>query len=213
MLTQPVAFIASVALGVTFLISGVSKLRDPGAFLLGVLDYRVLPPRLARLYGRILPFAELVCGLALVAGLWSLIASIFAAALLVSFLLAVTINLARGRRLDCHCFGSRQSEPLGWTTVVRLCVLLACAVLVIGWRGRTLLARPPVDWLPALLLALGALLGLYLLGDAPAVWRIWRTVAVRGSTRRVSLRSLPLQRQPSTSAPIPVEDVQTVQRR
>lgn len=124
---ESIAFVAAIALGVTFLVSSVGKLRDRGAFVLGVLEYRVLPPPLAMAYGRVLPFVELVCGLALVAGLWPVWAGLLSAALLLSFLVAVAINLARGRRLDCHCFGSQQSEPLGWTTLVRLSVLLVCA--------------------------------------------------------------------------------------
>jgi hypothetical protein len=39
-----VGFIAAVALGFTFLASGVGKLRDHEGFVLAVLDYEVLPP-------------------------------------------------------------------------------------------------------------------------------------------------------------------------
>lgn len=77
-----------------------------------------------------------------------------------------------------------------------------------GWRGTVLLARPPIDVLPALLLATGVLLSLYLLNAVPAAWHIWHIQSIRGNAKRVSLRSLPLQRQPSPSAPIPVETVQ-----
>jgi len=207
---EPVAFVGAIALGVTFLMSSMSKLRHPRAFVLDVLDYRILPPRLARAYGRLLPAAEFVCGLALVAGVWPPGTGVLAGALLMSFLVAVAINLARGRTMDCHCFGSHSSEPLGWTTVVRLCVLLGCAIVAAGWRGRAPLSPLPVDPLPALLVAVGLVIGLYLLGTAPAVWQVWHTTAVPETTRRVSLRGLPLERR---LAPSPLIQVETRDRR
>lgn len=59
------SWVAGFVVGLTFLTSGASKLRAPGPFVLAVLEYRVLPARLARLYGRVLPFAEVLRGLAL----------------------------------------------------------------------------------------------------------------------------------------------------
>ncbi|MGH2410844.1 MAG: MauE/DoxX family redox-associated membrane protein [Chloroflexota bacterium] len=198
------AFAAAVALGVVFLVSGSSKLRDPNGFVVGVLMYQVLPPWLAIAYGKLLPFAELICGLALVLGVSPSITGSLATVLLLSFLIAVAINLARGRQLVCHCLGSQSREQLGWTTLARLCVLLICAAAVTGWQDHVSLIRPPREPIPALLLALGLVLGLYLLSAIPPLWRIWHTPVVRGvaMSGRVSLRSLPLgQRQPPSSSP------------
>src|SRR5207247_2089163 len=44
---------------------------------------------------------------------------------------AITINLARGRTPDCHCFGKLHSEPVGWTTVARNIVLAGLAGFVL----------------------------------------------------------------------------------
>jgi len=202
------SWIASFAVGLTFLVSGASKLRTPGPFVLAVLEYRVLPARLARIYGRALPFAEVICGLALVTGLWPVAAGGFAMILFASFLVAVTINLARGRRLDCHCFGSDRGEPIGWTTLLRLGVLLPCAVAAAVGRGAGPLARPLADTLPVLLLGVAIALGLHLVGAAPALWRIWHTPAVRGKKMglgRVNLSAVPLTpTPPPASLPIQI---------
>ncbi len=206
---EPIAFVTAITLSVTFLMSSIRKLRHPRAFVLDVLDYRILPPRLARVYGRLLPPTEFVCGVALVVGIWPPGTGALAGALLISFLVAVATNLARGRTMDCHCFGSR-SEPLGWTTVARLCVLLGCAIIAAGWRGRALLSPLPADPLPALLVAVGLVICLYLLGTAPVAWQVWHTKAAPATTRRISLRGLPLERRP---APSPVIQLETRDRR
>lgn len=196
-----IAFIAALAVGLTLLASGVGKLRDPGGFVLGVLEYRVLPTRLAILYGRILPFAEAACAVALLVGLWPRGVGVATALLLASFLVAVVINLARGRTLDCHCFGAQQSEPLGWLTLFRLFVLLGCALITVIWRGAALLVPPPHDVLPDALIAVAITICIYLLVAAiPGLWRTWRTKAVYGrpaSGGRVSLRRIPLPNTPS----------------
>jgi hypothetical protein len=35
-------------------------------------------------------------------------------ALLVLFIVAIAVTLARGRKPDCHCFGQLHSKPIGW---------------------------------------------------------------------------------------------------
>lgn len=114
-----------------------------------------------------MPFVEIGCGFALLLGVSPVVSGGVAAALLLSFLIGVSANLARGRQIDCHCFGSRDSEPLGWRTLVRLAVLLTGTALVIVRPSGGLLV-PPIEPLPAVLLAFGLLLGLYMLRALPA---------------------------------------------
>jgi hypothetical protein len=193
---QELGFIAAVSLGAIFAASGLVKLRDSNGFVFAVLDYEVLPRRLATLYARSLPPVELLCGLALLVGVTPVPASLTVTALLLSFFAGVAINIVRGRKLDCHCFGSGSSEPLGWVTVVRIWVLLACAAATFGWRGSGLFVPPPSDALPSLLLALALVLILYLLRAVPVQWAVWRITAPaawkeprRG--RMISLRNEP----------------------
>jgi len=165
-------FIAAIALGATLVVSGLGKLRDPGGFVLAVLEYEVLPKPLAVAYGRVLPILELVCGLALLVGAVPRLSGGAAGALLLSFLVAVVINLARGRSLDCHCFGAGSGDPLGWVTVLRLGVLLACAFAAAAWRDGIVVPLPP-NAMPAVLLSLALVLLLYLLRAVPIQWGVW----------------------------------------
>lgn len=180
MVDQQLAFVATLIVGVTFLASGASKLRDRRGFVFAVLEYRVLPAPLAIAYGRGLPLFELGCGAALVTGTWPKGVGVTAFGLLLSFVVAVSINLARGRRLECHCFGAGDHERLSWVTLARLAVLLVAAALVIAGRPDEWLVDLPPDPLPTILVALGGILALYLLPAAPAVWRVWRGPNLKG---------------------------------
>src|SRR6266542_3682218 len=66
------ASLPAILVGLTFVIAAANKLRDPHGFALGVLDYEILPPRIALTFARALPFAEVLVGITLLAGVWPL---------------------------------------------------------------------------------------------------------------------------------------------
>jgi uncharacterized membrane protein YphA (DoxX/SURF4 family) len=188
--------LAAIVLGFTFLVAALSKFRDRDGFVLGILEYDVLPTRLAVAYGRVLPVLELIFGAALLAGVWPLGIGIGSVLLLLSFVAAVAVNLARRRQVDCHCFGVHRSEPIGWLTLARLGVLLVCALLISSRPDSSPPLLPLAGLLPRLLAALGIILGLYLLPAATLVWAIWRTKPIPAATLhggRISLKSYPLR--------------------
>jgi hypothetical protein len=118
----------SVVLACIFLASAVPKLLHPRGFILAVLEYRVLPERLGWLYGRLLPPLELLLALLLLSGTAVRLAAIVGSLLLLSFLIAVSINLARGRTLDCHCFGRARKRPIGWGLLLQDGALLGASI-------------------------------------------------------------------------------------
>jgi hypothetical protein len=64
-----------------------------------------------------MPWLELLCGLALVFGIWKETARTIIGAMLLVFILAISINLARGNAIDCGCF---DVSAAGKTTEERL---------------------------------------------------------------------------------------------
>ncbi len=129
----------SIVLGILFLASAVPKLHHPKGFVLAVLEYRILPPRLSWFYARLLPPLEFLLALLLLTGTAVRSAAIVTAVLLLSFIAAVGINLTRGRDLDCHCFGKATRRPIGWRLLLHDGALLgaatAVAVLTSEWVG------------------------------------------------------------------------------
>ncbi|MGH2391534.1 MAG: MauE/DoxX family redox-associated membrane protein [Chloroflexota bacterium] len=126
-----IAAILSAILGLTFASSAVPKLRRPKAFQLAVLAYHVLPSPLADWYAKLVPPLELLCAILLLTGTAVRLAAMVMAVLLLSFIIAVAINMVRGRTLDCHCFGKAARRPIGWPLLFQDCLLLVIAILVV----------------------------------------------------------------------------------
>src|SRR5260370_7401688 len=130
-------------LGLLLLLSAGHKLRRPSAFIEGVVDYRILPEGSARMRGATLPWVELAIAVALLTGFALTVASLAAASLLCVFVLAVVINLRRGRMITCNCYGVAGTAVIGWGTVGRNAVLLLVAL------ATATLAYEPVPVTPA----------------------------------------------------------------
>lgn len=143
--------LARLILAVVFLVSGVSKLADLAGSRQAFRDFGV-PAWLAAPGGLLLPLVELAVAVALLplASAWW--GAVGALALLFLFIIAITYNLARGRKPDCHCFGQLSSRPIGWTTLLRNLVLAAIAGFILGF-GRTTAGLSAFAWLSALTLS------------------------------------------------------------
>lgn len=127
----------STALAIIFLTAAVPKLRHPKGFVLAVLEYRVLPSRLSWFYARLVPPLECLLALLLLTGTAVRFAAIILGMLLLSFIIAIGINLARGRDLDCHCFSKTTKRPIGWKLLLQDAALLGAAIALAtvpsGW--------------------------------------------------------------------------------
>lgn len=93
-----------LALGVFFVAAALPKIVDPPSFAHMVYNYRVVPGGVINLMALIMPWVELLCGLALILGIWTAGARAIIAAMLLVFITAISINLARGNAIDCGCF-------------------------------------------------------------------------------------------------------------
>ncbi len=96
-------------LGGIFLYAGVVKSQDPAGFAQAIYNYRILPGQLINPMAILLPWVEIVMGVAMLLGCWVPGASLLAMVLLGVFAMALGINLARGVDVDCGCFSTLQS--------------------------------------------------------------------------------------------------------
>jgi uncharacterized membrane protein YphA (DoxX/SURF4 family) len=117
-------------LGTVFALAGLAKLPRRAQFEDAVRGYRLVPDRLAPPIARWLPVLELAAGALLLLGLATAPVAALLGAVLVVFTGAVAINLARGRAIDCGCYGAGPARTIGWSTLVRNLGLLAMAVVV-----------------------------------------------------------------------------------
>ena len=125
-----VQLLLRLTLGGLLTLAAFTKLADREAFRTAVSEYRVLPSTLERPFAATLPMVELTVGVLLLAGLGTVIAASLAVPVFLSFSIAIGVNMLRGRALDCHCFGSVQSEPIGWPAIIRSSALLVTAIIV-----------------------------------------------------------------------------------
>ena len=107
-----------LALGVIFIAASLPKIVDPPSFAHMIYNYRIVPGALVNLSALTMPWIELLCGVALVLGIWRATARTIIAAMLLIFIVAISINLARGNAIDCGCFdvsaaGKSVEERLG----------------------------------------------------------------------------------------------------
>jgi thiol-disulfide isomerase/thioredoxin/uncharacterized membrane protein YphA (DoxX/SURF4 family) len=147
-----------IALSVVFSLAGITKLMDQPGTREAVRNFGA-PKATAPAVALILPFVELAIAIGLLFSATTAVSSIGGLLLLGVFIVAISVNLARGQTHDCHCFGQLYSRPLGWPTLVRN-IVFALGAAFVFWQA-TLTASPDVVSTLATLSATGwALLGL-----------------------------------------------------
>lgn len=110
-------------------IAGVTKLADRAGAREAVVGFG-LPSALAGVGALALPVAELSAGVLVLVRQTARAGALVALLLMVTFMVAIALNLLRGRTPDCHCFGQLHSAPAGPATLARNAVLAGVAAFV-----------------------------------------------------------------------------------
>jgi len=94
-------------LGGIFLLSSFGKLVDIERYSVdAVYNFGILPMLLARPFGLVMPFIELLCGLGLLFGVLTRLSALGVALMSLAFFIAKAIVLSEGRTIECGCFGA-----------------------------------------------------------------------------------------------------------
>lgn len=93
-----------IALGAIFVAAAIPKIADPPAFAHMIYNYRLVPGEAINVMAMVLPWVELLIGLALIVGVWRRSSALLAGALLLVFIVALGINLMRDHAVNCGCF-------------------------------------------------------------------------------------------------------------
>lgn len=115
-------------LSFAFVIAGARKILEVGAFARAISSYHLLPEPLVRPAAWGIVLSEITLGIFLFLGSLQTMALIGLSVLMVLFTGAVGINLARGNKVSCGCFGSG-SGKLGWETVVHQSLVMLLLVI------------------------------------------------------------------------------------
>lgn len=130
---ERLALSGRLAAGGALAFSGYMKLMGPAEeFALAVEGYRLLPLAASLWTARVLPWAELFAGAALVAGYLTRFAAVGTSGLFLLFLAALGSAAARGVALnDCGCFGQAGPHFTVPQSIALDAVLLAFALLAL----------------------------------------------------------------------------------
>jgi peroxiredoxin len=178
--------IARLLLASVFALAGVAKLADRAGSKQAIVDFGV-SALLASPLTILLPLCELVVAVALIPTPTAWWGAVGALALLLLFAMGIVLNLARGHKPDCHCFGQIHSAPAGWKTLARNGLLAAVAGVVV-WQGYDSVGPSAASWAGTLSITqlVALIMGLVVLGLLGAQW--WFLVHLLRQNGRLLLR-------------------------
>ena len=152
-----VQIVSALVLSCVFVTAGFHKCQAPAEFAATLCNYKILPEALIRQCVYLLPVAEIMTGVALLIPAVTRLAAVAAGALLTAYMLAIGVNLLRGRRnIDCGCGGPQQKQTISEWMIARNGLLLFLAALA----GAPVQPRPLLwfDWTVIVLAAVAGCL-------------------------------------------------------
>lgn len=114
-------------LGLSLLLSSLPKLSNPYEFFANVCGYELLGPKGVLIVATVLPWLELLVGIALLTNICvggALVASVTMGAV---FTVAQASALYRGLEISCGCFSQSDASKISYATLLRAVMLLLCA--------------------------------------------------------------------------------------
>ena len=124
-------------IGLTFIYASYHKIFVPADFAKIVYGYDLFPNDAINLIAIILPFIELIAGLALILGIYPRSAVLIINGMLAAFIIVLSINLIRGHEFDCGCFSAKAGGYLSSTepTMVRDIIFLLLGLQIFLFSG------------------------------------------------------------------------------
>ena len=122
---------ARIFLGALLVIASADKIADPAAFARSIEDYRLISGTAATIAATIIPWMEMLSGLALMAGVIVQASALLSGTLLFVFTLAIISAVVRGLDISCGCFTQDPAASrIGWLKVGENLILFAVAAFL-----------------------------------------------------------------------------------
>ncbi len=135
--------LARLGIGLMFIYASAYKIVEPESFAKSIWYYHLVPGKLINLVALIMPWLELIVGLALILGVYYRGAVVWTNLMTLLFIGALCSVIVRGISIDCGCFkASDASSGSAWTTLLfDLTVILFAVQLFFSKSKRWMLAR------------------------------------------------------------------------
>lgn len=127
-----------LTMGGLFMYASLHKIRNTTQFKDAVANYEILPYWMINITSIILPWLEFLIGALLIVGIFVRSCAILQCSLLITFILAISLNIARGLEIYCGCFteNSTISSTNYWHIIFNGILLMMVAILFILERRR-----------------------------------------------------------------------------
>lgn len=165
-----VDLVLQLTIGAICLLAAAEKLGQPKEFVSGLEAYRLVPLESVTTVATLIIVAELTAGMSLLVDIAPLAGAFGATLLFAVFTAALTVNLIRGNRVSCNCFGPSRTELISKLTVFRTALLLVAALSVFAFR---LTPMPSMGWeaeLPAATVAAALVVLMRVVDVLPTSW-------------------------------------------
>lgn len=128
-----VLLVLRFVVGAVFIYASLDKIQHPSAFARAISYYHLAPNDVINLFALILPWVELVAGVALIAGVAARGSALLIGAMLVVFVIALGWALAKGIDISCGCFSTSPEEGHKVDTglIVRDVLMLAAMIPIV----------------------------------------------------------------------------------
>jgi uncharacterized membrane protein YphA (DoxX/SURF4 family) len=130
---RPTLIVSRLILGGIFIFASIDKIAHPDQFAEIVYNYKLMPGMAVNLMAIVLPWVELLAGLFLVFGIWVKDSAAILGALLLVFIGAIGVNLARGLDFDCGCFSTTAGHKNASILLIVRDLVLLLPVVHLMW--------------------------------------------------------------------------------
>ncbi len=113
-----------IAIGGIFIVSSITKLRQPYDFLASVYSYELVGPQIGVMVAITLPWLELFVGLSLVGEILVRGALLASIGMYMMFTFVLASAIWRGLSISCGCFNPSDVNIISYWTFVRAAFLL-----------------------------------------------------------------------------------------
>ena len=128
-------FVLRVFLAFVFIYAAVLKIAEPSDFSQAIANYKLMPDNFINILAIILPWIEISAGLLLLFGVVVKENSLIISGMLIIFIIAIAISLARGLNIDCGCFGTTNGNDIGLVKLFQNIGLLAIGIILIIYNS------------------------------------------------------------------------------
>lgn len=122
-------------LAFVFIYAAILKIAEPGDFSQAIANYKLLPDSFINILAIILPWIEISAGILLLFGVAVKENSVIISGMLIVFIVAIGISLARGLNIDCGCFGTANGDQIGLIKLLQNIGLLVIGITLIIYNS------------------------------------------------------------------------------